>query len=697
MGPTEIAQRTIRTGAQVTDDAFRKRAPALWRRRWEPSIDLIARPDRPTQPLGFLTPERAALVRWSDPEGTRLLLAAADRALDGRFRFFSYDEVQLSRPIDFSHDLVADARWPDVPAKRLDYRHDAPADPKWIWELNRLQHLPLFTEAWLVSGDARYAACARQDLLDWIDQTRPGQGVAWANGFEPAVRVVSMVIAYDALRAWPGLAPADRDAILVSVWQHARWVVRDPSTGSSANNHLLTELAALVLVGLLVPELQQSATQPARALSSLAREAELQILRDGGTAEQAFAYGLVVLDWLLLVAAVLDSRRLEPEPAIEAALARAAGALALQLGDDEPDPTYGDADDSRAVVLDGRELRSARGICSALAARLGHSGARRAAVGLDTAALWLFGEEGARRFEETTAAEPPGSGLLPDTGLAVLRRGNRRVLVDVGRLGYLSIAAHGHADALQVTVTDGDQDLVVDPGPGSFFARPALRRLFRGTAAHATVSVDGHDQSEFGGPFLWLRHAQARTLQVDPVRGVVAGEHDGYTRLPDPVRHRRVVVLLPDGSLLVYDCLDATGTHEYVQSWPFHPEVDVGEEAGSLALVRDGETVGALALAAEPTGRIELVRGRDDPPAGWWSPRLEVVEPAWLARLRVEGTGRVEMAALLSPVPSAVELLSEGRATKVLLGAAGGAVHVDFGREENPVTVTPAGASAGVR
>ncbi len=689
MGPAEIAQRAVRTGSHATDDALRSRAPGVWRRRWEPAVARIARAERPTSPLGFISPERAALVLERDPDGSRLLLAAADRTVGGCFRYFGYDEVRLSRPIDFSHDPIADTRWPDVRGKRLDYRHDAPADPKWIWELNRLQHLPLLAEAWLLSGDSRYAECARQDLLDWIEQSAPGQGIAWANAFEPAVRAVSIVLVYDALRAWHGLGLGDRDAILVSLWQHARWIVRDPSTGSSANNHLLTELAALVLVAALAPELAESATGLEQALSLLAREAELQILPDGGTAEQAFAYGVVVLDWLLVVAAALDSAQRRHEPAIEAALARAADALAAQLGDDEPEPAYGDADDSRAVVLDGRDRRSARGVCSALAARLGHAGARRAAGELDTAALWLLGEEGARRFAETRAAERPRSAYLPDTGLAVLRRGSRRVLVDVGPLGYLSIAAHGHADALQVAVADGKHELVADPGPGSFFARPELRRPFRGTAAHATVSVDGRDQSEFGGPFLWLRHAQARILHLDLLGGVVAGEHDGYSRLAEPVRHRRVVALLVDGSLLVYDRLDSTGAHQHLQSWPFHPDVDVRADAESLQLSRGGEHIGALTFAAQPSGTIELVRGREEPPDGWWSRRLEVLEPAWLARFRVEARGRVEIAALLSNERSPLELVREGDATRVIM-ADGASVVVDFDREESPVTVKTA-------
>ena len=43
------------------------------------------------------------------------------------------------------------------------------ADPKWIWELNRLQHLPWLAQAWLFTGDERYAEAL--DQLDaWITE-----------------------------------------------------------------------------------------------------------------------------------------------------------------------------------------------------------------------------------------------------------------------------------------------------------------------------------------------------------------------------------------------------------------------------------------------------------------------------------------------------------------------------------------------
>jgi len=296
--------------------------------------------------------------------------------------------------------------------------------------------------------------------------------------------------------------------------------------------------------------------------------------------------------------------------------------------------------------LEPAELRDARGVAAALAARFGHERARTVAADLDATAWWLFGEAGASTFASTPPAPPPGNAALPNGGLVALRRGRRRAMVDVGSLGYLSLAAHGHADALQLTLADEGEELIVDPGVGSYFGHPQWRPSFRGTAFHPTVMVDDRDQSDAGGPFLWRRHARARLTHLALDDGYVVAEHDGYHALPDPVTHRRVVATAPDGSILVYDRLDAAQVHRYRQTWPLHPSLEAAEgTANAVDVTREGHPRLTIALAASAPASLRLVRGSEQPFEGWWSPRLEAVMPAWTCLWEASGD-RVDLAVL---------------------------------------------------
>jgi hypothetical protein len=50
--------------------------------------------------------------------------------------------------------------------------------------------------------------------------------------------------------------------------------------------------------------------------------------------------------------------------------------------------------------------------------------------------------------------------------------------------------------------------VIVDPGTYCYHREPRWRNHFRSTAAHNTVVLDGADQSEMLGPFMWGRRAR---------------------------------------------------------------------------------------------------------------------------------------------------------------------------------------------
>jgi uncharacterized heparinase superfamily protein len=648
MSLREAAARSHRSIIHGADASAHRMSPRRWTMTWYPPVDrLLARPPL-TLPIGPLTADRAELVRELVPQAAEAVGKRAEAVCEGRFRFLGYPEVQ----VDFGSvdlDPFSGAVWPDRHGKRLDYRQASIGDPKWIWELNRCQDVPMLLAAWRLTNDDRFGRKAVERLEQWMRSHPPGRGIAWSNGFEAGLRAISLATALDALRGSDLLDASGAQEVLRALWQHARWIERDPSLGSSANNHRIGELVGLVVVGALARELRDADQWLETALPKLEREVSKQIQPDGTSVEQAFAYHLFVIDLLLIASAVLDSVG-RPVPAgVTAALNRSGDAVWAQVDNNEPTPRYGDSDDGRALVLDGDRTRSCFGVAAGIAACLGHARAARVAGHLDATSLWLFGSDGAERFECVASADEPGSRTLPNAGITIFRGEGRRVLVDHGPLGYLTLAAHGHADALSVEVSVGRDEIVVDPGVGSYFGRPALRSAFRGTEAHATVTVDGVDSSESGGPFLWSRHAVSTVLGGGADAGFIVMEHDGYERLADPVQHRRIVVAPSDDPLvLVFDRLDARGLHRYSQCWPLHPELDI-QTSEYDRVIASGPTGAVIATTASSASALRCIRGAKHPYVGWWSAGLESFQPSWLVRVDVESAGEVEIATVLVP------------------------------------------------
>lgn len=601
----------------------------------------------------LLDRERAREVADRHPAQVRALITEADRILAGERRYFGYRSVDVGADIDWNRDPISGHRWPAVAAARIDHR-TASGDPKWIWELNRLQHLPVLAQAWLFTGESRYAETAFVQLDSWLEQNPIGTGIAWRGAFEAGVRAISVAIALQGLRTSPALNTQRYRRIVRMLDATARYCWRARSRFSSANNHLIGELSGLATVALLFPELAAPATLSGRANATLAAEAGRLILPDGAGAEQSISYQIFATELLAVPLLLMRLRGDRPPGELAAALDRGADYLVALVGSEDPDPRYGDDDDSFALRLGAERKRTVRQHLGIVAALTGNGAAAR--YGEDTlTAAWIaaalgtpIGVPGAHPGVHVDAGHTRPSAYAPDGGLVVLRGDRRRVTMDVGPLGYLSIAAHGHADALAVTISDEGHELIVDPGTGSFYGDPAVRAVHRGTRVHPTVCVDAADQSVPGGPFYWRRHARTTVHAVDLRHGVVDAEHDGYRRLPDPVVHRRWLIARPaDPTVLVVDLIDGRGAHDVAVSWPLHPSLDATAVPAGHLITRDRRPVLGLYYAGTARVDTEQVRAEGLSQLGWWSARLESRIPAWLVAARCRAVAPVAILTLV--------------------------------------------------
>jgi hypothetical protein len=207
--------------------------------------------------------------------------------------------------------------------------------------------------------------------------------------------------------------------------------------------------------------------------------------------------------------------------------------------------------------------------------------------------------------------------VFADVGMTLLSSGADAseiwVRCDGGPHGFLSIAAHGHADALSIEVRRGGVEILADPGTYCYHGEPEWRAYFKGTLGHNTLEVDGEDQARSGGPFMWLDQPESRVVETGAHSW--QGCHDGYRRLPDPVVHHRRVELEGE-SVSVRDWIEARDAHAVTLAYHLGPEVDVALEHG-VARLRWGSGAAALLLPAELTWRVH--RAETTPPLGWHS------------------------------------------------------------------------------
>lgn len=605
----------------------------------------------------LLDRERAQLISAQQPTYVAELLNAADQAADFIFWFPGYPKVSLSQPVDWNHDPITDIHYPTLPSTRINYR-TLPGDVAWMWRLNRLQHLPWLAQAWLFTGDDRYSEAAFGQLDSWINQNPPGRGVAWCGSFEAGLRAIAISIALQGLRDAPQLTPERFRRIIDVLAESAQRCWTDRSLFSSANNHLIGEMAGLATVAIMFPELRDSKVWEDCAIQTLSTEATKQVLADGVGAEQSICYQMFIGDLLHLVTVLLIQRDgSAPDPLVQA-LARSSSFLAALIGNGDPAPRYGDDDEGFALRLGAQPARTLRDHLGIVAASgFAPPGIAEGSDSLDAQWFRTLAQSAASIPSQLSSPEKtPAYGpsfVASEGGFIVLRNRNRRLTMDIGPLGYLSTAAHGHADALALTLSEDGKDLIGDPGTGSYYGHPGWRSALRGTRAHATVCVDGQDQSLAGGPYLWAQHAEVKTFGIDLEGGIVDAEHDGYARLPGGVVHRRWLVAPPNDRTLVIDLLAGRGEHSCEQNWPLHPTLGVEQLSGGHRVFRDGLRVLRLDYAASQPLTVKGIRGDEQTNNGWWSDPAEGRSAAWWLSASCIGELPLAMVALISPVDTA--------------------------------------------
>jgi hypothetical protein len=609
--------------------------------------------DRPI----LLNRANAHLIAEREPEMVAALVDSASLAAELSFTFFGYPTVLLEKPIDWHYDPIGKFRWPDISSRRLDHRI-AHGDVKWIWELNRLQHLPWLAQAWLFTGDRRFSRAAFEQLDTWIEQNPRGRGIAWRGALEAGIRAVSVAVAIQGLRDSPDLTVERYRRIVAMLGHSAFRCWRERSRFSSANAHLMGEMAGLAVVALLFPDLRLAREWERRAVDVLSAEAANQILPDGCGAEQSVGYQMGTVELLQLVAVMLAKRDRQAPAAITDAIARSTEFLTAVVGAHDPDPRWGDSDQEFAIRLGPEQARTVREHLGIVATS--EWGAAGAQAGTNTLTAEWYRSPTQSSFSSASSRElrpafKPRSMYAPDGGVVILRGQGRRLIMDVGALGYLSIAAHGHADALAVTVSQDNEYVIGDPGTGSYYRQPEFRALMRGTRAHATVCIDGQDQSVIGGPFLWSRHARTTVRRVDLLAGVVDAEHDGYLRLPGrPIHRRWLIAPADDRAHLVVDQVNGSGHHRVRTTWPLHPSVEPTHIPGGYLLTRQGKATMQLLQCATSTFKHEDMYGDEDGNVGWWSDRLEQRVPTWWLSGVCDGALPVVVATLMTPIDGVV-------------------------------------------
>jgi hypothetical protein len=544
---------------------------------------------------------------------------------------------------DFKYDKPGDIEWQkDIFSgesfhlsfyKKINIRENSRLSAKCVWEINRLQFL---TDICL-----NYKASKSKDELDlfinlnksWMVQNPFLKGVNWYSNIEVNLRLITWFLCWEILEA-DNLSLNDQNFknFVEKNWvplirQHCNYSYENPSKYSSANNHLISEYAGLFIAASKWG-FKESGKWIKYSQRGLEKEIFKQHSKEGVNKEEAAEYIQFITDFFLLAYIVGEKTNRNFSEQFRQQLYKILYYIYNFMDCNGNFPKYGDEDDGKCFIVDfGNRHNNFKSLLTSGAVIFNDPLLKTKSNGFDTKNQLLFGEEGRKIYnllEETSKDE--SSRFYSQEGHYIFRKKDNGEEIylhfDAAPLGFLSIAAHGHADALSFIMHVDGQPVFIDPGTYTYHTEPQWRSYFIGTLAHNTVRINRKDQAVSGGPTLWIRHYNAGLIEMDQVEDVdrVKCFHDGYSQ--DNAQHIREITF--DRIRNEFQILDTIVLKKNIKMQieiPFHihPDLTINNSERNTYLISKINSRKTELKIDEKLNPV-IIKGQTEPQIlGWYS------------------------------------------------------------------------------
>ncbi|MDF2380600.1 alginate lyase family protein [Nostoc ellipsosporum NOK] len=541
---------------------------------------------------------------------------------------------------DFHLDIFSGKRFPPHDfSKDIDIRTDRHGSAKVVWEVNRLHYLLPLLLRYRKEKDRAHLDLFMRLMRDWQEQNTYLRGINWYSNIEVCLRLINWHWCWNVLSSdehWTNSEECNAfrtQTWIPLVYQHCHYAARNPSLYSSANNHLVAEYAGLWMAT-LTWKFPESDKWNEYAKEGLEREILLQYSPSGIHREEASVYIQFATDFFLQSLIAGQQHNADFSAAYHDRLKAAIGYIDQLMDIRYQVPHYGDEDDGR-VILPDNDHRS-NNFVSLLntAARIWRNADWDITDEPDTKTLLLTAH--LDRVELIKGEKEYRSVCYQEDGHAILRKTDiaqqQEIYChfDAAPLGYLSIAAHGHADALSVVLHVDGYPFLTDPGTFAYHTHPEHRKYFTSTLAHNTITIDHTDQAILAGPTLWLQHYKAQIDEciIEETGDTVTGSHNGYRQ--KQIKHSRTVYFDKQQEQLTLSDSIKSEKANYHVAMPFHlhPDIQVRQTAANCYRLSHPATKRVVDIEMDRLLEVHRLQADEHGPQGWYSPSFMQKQPS---------------------------------------------------------------------
>ncbi|MCK5803828.1 MAG: alginate lyase family protein [Lentisphaeria bacterium] len=234
---------------------------------------------------------------------------------------------------------------------------------------------------------------------------------------------------------------------------------------------------------------------------------------------------------------------------------------------------------------------------------------------------------------------PPdfSSTRLPWAGWYVMRSGwDKDALYLCMDAGPLGASGHWHEDFNNFECYAYGERLLSEVGVYAYEMSNKWTLYFRSALAHNVVLVDGFSQKRGYQGSGVAKQPRTNDWHSDDVFDLAWGYYEGKWSSYDDLKgkkafelgtHHREICFVKNSYWIISDRLTTPGAHTYSQLFHFMPDRTVCVSGADRAGTTDANRANVMLIQVDPI-TSQVIKGREEPPQGWYSGGHHKKEPA---------------------------------------------------------------------
>jgi hypothetical protein len=527
-----------------------------------------------------LTENAADIYREVFPANTERKIKEADVICEHHFDLLGSGSVKLSfegkgyQPIDWHCDFKSGYRWdPKTFYRDISIGDKEGVDIKVPWELSRFQHLNILGQAYLLTGNKKYADEVRSQITDWISNNQFCFGVNWNCAMDVAIRAVNWLMAMEYFAEDGLFSDIFYKEFYASIREHGKFIhTHLEYAGKWTTNHYLADIAGLFFISVYCPFFKESSEWREFAFKKLHSEIEKQVYPDGCSFESSTSYHRLALEMFFYSELLGRRAGIEFSDDYKKKLKKMFEASMYCMKPNGMIPQIGDNDNGRFLQFSKRAVLDHSYLLSISALHFKDGSFKLKQFKLDEEAFWLFGEKAVTIWDSLDFREGYlKSHSFTDAGWYVMRHENNYCFVSCGPNG--GDGWHSHNDKLSFELVIDGHDVIVDPGTYVYTSYPEQRNKYRSTCYHNTIVIDGYEQNDIPERGMFSLPDRVKIIKAELTDKEDEAVFEGEIQYADVCHKRNIILDKINGEWKIIDSIFCSRQIYYRSSFHLSPDI----------------------------------------------------------------------------------------------------------------------------